>query len=140
VRIAIGDCGIGIAESFRISDSPHWTEGMTAQGAIELALQPRVSSKTHLQGVYGQINAGVGLSIVKELTTLAEGNLLVLSGEGYYSSETFASLPARRGLQGTLCAFSVRREDAGRFSQHLRAAKTELGLLSEPNTFAGVFR
>jgi len=67
-RVAIADCGIGILKSFEENHSPHFRPGMTDAEAINKALEPLVSSKTHLAHIYGSSpNKGVGLSMIRHL-------------------------------------------------------------------------
>ena len=81
IRVAIADSGIGIARSFTENGSPFWKEGMSDADGIELALRPKVSSKGHLTTAWGEsINAGVGLTLLKEFAERTEGNLLDLIG------------------------------------------------------------
>lgn len=66
-RIAIGDCGIGILDSFRAMNSPHLGSKMDDLAAIRKALEPKVSSKTHQIGASTTgVNAGVGLTFIVE--------------------------------------------------------------------------
>lgn len=48
-RAGIADCGIGIRESFRRANSPHYRENMTDAEVLKLAMTPWVSSKRHLK-------------------------------------------------------------------------------------------
>jgi hypothetical protein len=61
IRIGIADNGVGVRESFRANDSPHFNEGFDDRDCIELALKAEVSSKNHIRGPYGDpVNARVG--------------------------------------------------------------------------------
>lgn len=86
VRIAVADCGIGIRQSFEESAPPFWVPTMSHLDAVRTALQPRVSSKMHLSSGWGgeSVNAGVGLSMLKEIARHADGLFTVLSGDGFY--------------------------------------------------------
>jgi len=144
VRLAIADCGIGIRRSFEVSQSPHWREGMTDREALEIALQPHMSSKLHIRSGWGgePVNAGVGLSVLNGLAQETRGKLLVISGGAFYTSwEGFGNFSGNLVYNGTLCAFAVLRSEAMHFTKHLRAVNARIRpLLDGPNTFDGVFR
>lgn len=138
VRIGIADFGIGIRRSFQENSAP-FAAADDIQ-AVQLALQPRVSSKEHLELRPGTaVNRGMGLTFLRELSLAAKGNFLVLSGNGYYSLTKEGTLAARAGFQGTFCALSVRRAEAESYSRLLMEAKQRFGLLSEPATYPGLF-
>ncbi|MCB1099685.1 MAG: hypothetical protein KDN22_29205 [Verrucomicrobiae bacterium] len=83
-RIGIADRGVGILESFRQNQSPHYRDGMSDADALLLALQPQVSSKTHLpKPAYGHVpNLGIGLSMISQLVAQTLGKLCIVSGTG----------------------------------------------------------
>jgi hypothetical protein len=142
VNLAIADCGIGVRRSFEVSGSPYYDPGMNDLAAVELALQPLVSSKTHVASGWSgnRVNEGVGLTMLRELVSAAGGEFLVISGAGVYTLEGNQILPEDAGFQGTLCALSLKRADTSRYTRLLEAAKGRLGLMSQPNPFEGVFR
>jgi anti-anti-sigma regulatory factor len=128
VRVSLADCGIGIRDSFR--NTPHWWEGMSDLEALQLALKPEVSSKSHLRTLWGESpNAGVGLSLLKELSAKTRGDFLVLSGESHYSLHRQGNLRYDFGFKGTLCAMTFHRDRVLNFPNLLYRAKLELGLI-----------
>lgn len=138
VRIGIADCGIGIRKSFE--GSPFAVKAGSDTAAVLLALEPRVSSKEHLEVVRGTaVNRGVGLTFLRRLTASAGGSFLVLSGSGYYSSDAPGTIAPSCAFQGTFCALTVKRSEAERYGRLLSDAKQELGLTSEPATYSGLF-
>ncbi len=97
-RIAVGDSGKGIRESFQANDSPHYTRELDDRGAIELALRAEVSSATHRRSPYHAIsNRGLGLSVLRELVAQTLGYLVIISGDGWYFQDG-----ARAGASGVL--------------------------------------
>jgi hypothetical protein len=139
VHFAIADNGIGIRESFR--GSTHAARITSDLDAVLKALEPFVSSKTENLPAWGErVNEGVGLPMLKELCASAGGKLLVISGRGVYTLTGTQTLPEHTGFQGTLCALSVRRADAARYTEHLAEARKRLGLSTPPDTFSGVFQ
>jgi hypothetical protein len=108
-RIGIADCGVGILESFRQNESPHYWEGMTHLDALKTAMRPWVSSKNHLlTGTYGASpNHGIGLKMVLRMCLESGGLMLVASGESaFYQAangrSTFEQLPGKTTLPGTV--------------------------------------
>jgi len=144
VRLAIADSGIGICESFRVSESPLWGDGLTHLDAMKLALAPHKSSKLHQRSAWGgePVNAGVGLTVLDGLAKETGGNLLVISGRATYTSWSgFGELSGSLVYNGTLCAFTVPRAEAMHFNRHMRAVTARIRPISDqPNTFEGVFR
>ncbi len=139
VRLGIADCGIGILESFRTEGSPVYKPGMTDREAIEEALKPKVSSKTHHTTAWGggPVNAGVGLTMLKEISIHLDGVFTVVSGTHMYFQTGKAEpvnipLPPDSVFAGTMCAVRVKRDHITNFAQILHGAKQAVGLL--PNT------
>lgn len=128
VRVGIADCGIGIRESFR--GSPHWREGLLDLQAVNLALRAEVSSKAHLQTLWGGApNAGVGLTLLRELSRRTGGEFLVVSGRGYYSLGRQGNFREGFGFKGTICAMTFPREHVRNFPNLLYDVKVGLGLI-----------
>ena len=134
IRVAIADSGIGITRSFTENGSPFWKEGMSDAEGIELALQPKVSSKGHLTTAWGEsINAGVGLTLLKEFAERTEGNLFIASGKGIYwrkGRNAGNSLKTTETpFNGTVCSLAFTRSHVRTFVELMQAAKQETGLL-----------
>ena len=128
VGVCIADDGIGIRQSFQ--NSPHWRDGMSDRDAVRLALQPEVSSKSHLRTLYGASeNAGVGLTLLEGLSRKTHGEFLVISGSGYYAPHSDGNFREGYGFQGTLCAMTFRRSEVRNFATLLYAAKLDAGLI-----------
>lgn len=144
VRVAIADHGIGILRSFADNASPVWKPGWTDADAIAAALQPKVSSKLHLRSPWGDpVNAGVGLTLLRELCVqtgghffLASGNgaLLQLAGNGRPLSKTLPSC-----FQGTICVLAFVRAKISNYPDLMHKAKQSLGLLPNGGKFGNVF-
>jgi hypothetical protein len=132
-RLAIADCGRGILASFRDRESPHWYDGMDDIEAIKTALKPKVSSRTHLGVGWGSsVNAGVGLTLLREWASLVGGEFLLLSGTGVatlQSQKAFAN--ASRSYDGTICEIGFPRTKVRNFFQLLQTAKENAGLISK---------
>lgn len=134
IRVAIADSGIGITRSFKDNGSPFWKEGMTDAEGIELALQSKVSSKLHLTSAWGEsINAGVGLTLLKEFAERTNGNLFVASGKGiYWRKGQYGGTPLKTTetpFDGTVCSFAFTRSQVRTFVELMQAAKQATGLL-----------
>lgn len=127
VQIAISDIGIGIRQSFIDTGSPYYNQVTTDQAAIELALQPKVSSKMHGQYlVGGAINAGVGLSLLNKLTELVVGDFIVISGNSCYHNGKWITLSYP--YKGTFVCFSFKKKALYNFNTLLEQAKVDSGL------------
>lgn len=133
-RIAIADCGRGILKSFEENESPHYKLGMSHMEAITAALQPRVSSTTHLPHAYGSSpNKGVGLSMVTEMTSASFGHMIVISGDSWAHKDgrrdtAFGKLNTGLVYPGTIVAASFLRGQIGNYAEILTSAKAKLGL------------
>jgi hypothetical protein len=121
IRIAIADCGCGIAGSLKESGLT-WTQGLPDEDIIEQAMAARVSSK-------GQpSNEGVGLTLSSRIVELMGGHMLVASGAGTVIRRAGLALkkaPLPNGIRfpGTLIAISFRRSEASDFDSKLLKAK-----------------
>ncbi len=133
-RIGIADCGRGILESFRANQSGFYREGMTDTEALELAIQPNVSSTTHLPHMYGKSpNRGVGLSMMRDLVRQTMGYMVLVSGTGWWMQD--GTKPARSGrlprghsFQGVVCSICFQRNEIVDFNAMLEEARQVLGL------------
>ncbi|WP_320055591.1 ATP-binding protein [Desulfuromonas thiophila] len=141
IRVAIGDTGIGILESFQQSGSPFYNQYMSDLDAINLAIKPKVSSKTHQMSMWGESeNSGVGLTLIKRLAEILDGNFCIISGCGFYSSSgNSLSIPENKRYKGTLCAMTFKRSKITNFVNLLQQAKNDLGLLKQCCQLEGAF-
>jgi|GEM_PF-819686 len=118
VVLGIADPGIGIRQSFRVNGSPHWSDSMTDLEAIEKSLEFTVSSRTHMTLPWGEpINAGVGLTFLKNLVTVAGGEFYLISGTGFYSIHSGNIRTKTSSFGGTLCIMSFQRSKVSNFYQ-----------------------
>jgi hypothetical protein len=144
IRVAIADYGIGVLRSFAENNSPFWKPDLIEAEAIALALQPRVSSKSHLTTAWGEsINAGVGLTLLREFCSLTDGYFFMASTNGVcFQSAGDKSLnqaSLRSSFHGTLCALSFTRAKIRNFSELLHTAKQAVGLLPTVGEFGKYF-
>lgn len=137
-RIGIADCGVGILESFRQNESPHYRKGMTHLHALEKAMQPWVSSRKHLRiGPYGESpNRGIGLKMILRMCMEAGGQMLVVSGDAFFhqagsGKPTLELLPGEATLPGTVVSILFDRGQIGTFQELLRSARDAVSLTSE---------
>ena len=134
VQIVVADCGIGIRESFLKFGSPAVPENMSHVDAIKTCLQPRVSSKTHIAHQFGgAVNAGVGLTILREICSISGGKFWIVSHNGVVSLTNFYEMPNNQVYFGTVCAISLKRDSLRDWAGLLRAAKANLGLITKTN-------
>lgn len=134
VRLSIGDTGIGIKESLR--DTPYYKDSDVE--AIEEALKVNVSGRAY-KCTSDSPNAGVGLSLLAEITRRAEGSFTIISGTGYVDKNGSKNLSC--GIDGTLCNFSfpISFLDDKSFNQSvLLDAKKALGLIGDTE-YGGMF-
>jgi len=141
-RVAIADCGIGILQSFIESASPHYYNGMNDVASIRLALEPQISSKTHIGSAWGgePINAGVGLTLLRSIAEQAGGGVVLVSGCGYVSSAYESVLEEDNRYAGTLCALYFRRRSVKNFYDVLQRAKENVGLIETANDYSELFQ
>jgi hypothetical protein len=133
-----------VLRSFAENGSPFWKPDLIEAEAIALALQPKVSSKSHLTTAWGEsINAGVGLTLLKEFCSLTGGYFFMASGNGAcFQSAGDKSLnqaSLRSSFHGTLCALSFTRAKIRNFSELLHKAKQAVGLLPTDGEFGKYF-
>jgi hypothetical protein len=111
VRAAIGDNGIGIRRSFMDAGlGRDWDDAES----IFHAMKYRVSSKSSaVSGLIGEPrNAGVGLTILRELLRLSNGSLTLLSGNGHYRLRADGKEAWERmsgSFDGTICCVEFKR-------------------------------
>lgn len=136
-RIGVADAGVGILDSFRRTESPHYRDGMTDQDALEIAMQPWTSSRTHLiAGPYGESpNRGIGLKMILRLALGTGGEMLIASGNAYMHfrskpSSTPKSLSNNARFPGTMVSVLFDRGQITNFRDLLNAATRGVGLTS----------
>ena len=144
VRVAIADYGIGILRSFVENGSPLCEPDWTDADAIAAALRPKVSSKSHLSSPWGEaVNAGVGLTLLKELCLKTEGQFVLASGRSVLLQRAGWQEPEwrtlRNGFQGTLCVLVFARAKVRSFAELLHNVKGVVGLLPGGNEFGKLF-
>ncbi|HZS19221.1 MAG TPA: hypothetical protein VFA51_14935 [Candidatus Udaeobacter sp.] len=135
-RIAVADCGRGILASFRENESPHYREGMTDRDGLELALQPNVSSTTHLARTpysAGSPNFGVGLNMLRALMEASIGYMFLASGTSWFLQNgtnpgVIRIVKPEFSFQGTICAVAFQRGQVDDFQRMLAEARAGLGL------------
>jgi len=129
-QIIVADVGIGIKQSFIDSDSPYALKATTDQSAVELALRSQISSKTHGRfALNGAENAGVGLTLLKDIALRSGGSFLVISGDSCLKNDNWSTL--NNNYQGTFVACSLNRSQLKKFNELLEHAKVENGLTIE---------
>lgn len=134
-RIGIADCGMGIRESFRSAESPHFRDGMSHAEALELAMTPWVSSKNHLKsGPYGESpNRGVGLKMILHMLQDSFGEMFIGSGDAwrhYRGNGTVeaGTLPRGRDFPGTCVSIRFDRAQIDDFQRMVAAAGAAINL------------
>uniref|UniRef100_UPI00405752F8 hypothetical protein n=1 Tax=Candidatus Electrothrix sp. TaxID=2170559 RepID=UPI00405752F8 len=142
VRVAIADSGIGIRNSFKETGSPHYSVDLDDIGAIKKALEPKVSSSSHL--AWGESsNMGVGLTVLSDTIKKLGGKFIIVSGEGFLSSSGEEYLLNEfNSFDGTLFSFMFTRDEFKKFNNHqslLTKSKRDLGLIKDLNKIRGTF-
>ncbi|TGM35687.1 ATP-binding protein [Leptospira levettii] len=139
VRIGIADYGIGILNSFKNNNSPHYRDEWTDSDAIQKALEPKVSSKNHITSHYQTpVNAGVGLSILKKLSEKLSGKFCLVSGNAIIENAQLKVLPADCYFKGVAVNIAFKKSGLPDFQEALMETKQELGLISRSGKFKGV--
>ena len=135
VRIGIADNGVGILETFKAAGID-WAERADDAFAITQALKPEISSKG------GPVNAGVGLTLVSEMTRALGGWFAVVSGNavGFVSPSSEDGIavnimPNQAAFRGTILALAFKSELVSDWAKILTSAKIRSGLL--PVDFCG---
>lgn len=138
-RFGMADYGIGIRESFRLAESPHYRTGMNDEEALELAMRPWVSSKRHLKhGPYGEApNRGVGLKMILHMLRDLQGELFVASGSAWRryqgpTGEDRGNLEPGLSVPGTVVSVRFARGQMTDYQQMVAAAQQAMGLIPEP--------
>jgi hypothetical protein len=144
VRVGIADYGIGILRSFADNGSPLCKPDWTDADAIATALQPKVSSKSHLPSPWGEpVNAGVGLTLLKEICTQTGGHFFLASGQSAFSQIAGRRTPEQKPLasrfQGTICVLAFIRAKIRNFPELMHQVKTSVGLLPSGDKFGNLF-
>lgn len=132
VRIAVADDGQGIRRSFE--GTTRETDADTAANAIELALEPQVSSANlrPLTNPYGGRNhRGVGLTITRILAKEAGGRLIIASEDGWFD-ESHGERIALGGtppfFPGTLVSLTLHRDQIADYAAMHASAMAEIGM------------
>jgi hypothetical protein len=138
-RIGIADCGIGLGESFRRTDSPRFREGMNDLQVLELAMSPYGSSKAHLRtGPYGETaNKGVGLTMIRFMAAQSYGHFFLASGKAWWyrdglRPEISSTFPAEVSVHGTVVGVAFQRSQVDDYLKLRRLAWDALGLTEKP--------
>lgn len=139
-RIGVADYGIGILESFRKAESPHYRHGMSHAEALDLAMTPWVSSKRHLkQGPYGEApNRGVGLKMIQHMLADTGGELFIASGNAWrhYRGSNWrqnGTLEPGLSIPGTVVSIRFDRGQIADYRRMIASAQTAMNLIPEPN-------
>ncbi len=139
-RIGVADYGIGIRESFRMSGSPHYIEGMTDGEALEVAMRPWVSSKRHLKtGPYGEPpNRGIGLKMIQHMIGDCCGELFIASGDAwrFYKGNTpvvTGNLAEGLSIPGTVVSIGFDRGQIADYREVLATAQKAVNLTPDPD-------
>ena len=114
IRIGISDGGIGILESFKKSNSPHYKEYDTHISILKKALENQISSKTHLPlppYSTGHTNQGVGLTMLREIIKTIFGHFILLSGNAmiYQDGNNTIEKELNGFYNGTICSIALPR-------------------------------
>ena len=101
--IGVADCGIGVPASLR--QNPEFTHIENDADAISLATQPNI---TGTRDSY----RGIGLDYVTQVVVHLRGNLIILSGSGYWGIESGnvaekVSIPLTDQLSGTVATVAI---------------------------------
>lgn len=144
VRVAIADHGIGILRSFVDNGSPLYKPGWTDADALTTALQPKASSKLHLKSPWGEpVNAGVGLTLLKEICLQTGGHFFLASGKAGISFLDGSKISQQPGLanhfQGTVCVLAFVRAKIKSFPDLMHQVKSAVGLLPSEKEFGRFF-
>lgn len=132
VRIAVGDDGIGIRESFL--NTTRESEARTPDTAIRLALLPQVSSallRPNINPYASQNHRGVGLSITRILAREANGQLSIATENGWFDEENGTECPRPYPpifFPGTLVALRLHRDHIANYAAMHASAMAEIGM------------
>lgn len=137
VRIGISDTGIGIRESFKRAQSPHFREEYTDADMLLLAIKPEISGKNHLRTPYGDHpNAGIGLSMTNALSRTSYGDFFLASGNATLRQEGRKSVDIKefesgQASQGVICSLAFSRSQIYSYSEMMKDSKKLIGLIRE---------
>ncbi|EMY60697.1 ATP-binding protein [Leptospira terpstrae] len=139
VRIGIADYGIGVLNSFKNNASPHFRENWNDADAVKKALEPKVSSKNHITSPYmTPVNAGVGLSILKNLSEKLSGQFCLVSGNAIIENAQLKELAADSYFKGVAINITFKKSGLLDFQEALMETKRDLGLITRTGKFKGV--
>lgn len=127
-QIAIADTGIGIKNSFWEWGSPFRTRCTSDLEYLKLAVGPHVSCKTHQVDPFGGgcENAGVGLTMLRDIAHSCGGDFALVSGEGALLNDAEITFPKGHGYQGTFVSFSFCRSKMDKFGEYSEAARSHI--------------
>lgn len=132
-QVTIADSGIGIRESFLDPTSPYNHPEMTHLEALQLAVKAQVSSKSRAQSIAGaMINAGVGLTLLRDVALASGGRATLISGNATIENEN-----GREGnwsYPGTSVCLELPRAALKNFGDYLEAAKQKFDNSTENDT------
>lgn len=132
-QIAITDSGIGVKNSFIQNNSPHKKDIKSDIDALRISIQARVSSKSHLIEPWGGgcENAGIGLTILRDIAIASGGSYNLVSGSAALINDTEHSLEEDDRFDGTYVGFSFKNIKLNQFAEYLERAKVNLGISNE---------
>lgn len=136
-RIGIADSGVGIRESFRLSESPFFRNGMSDAEALEMAMKPWCSSKKHQKGPYGApANRGIGLKMVWNMLHQAGGELFIASGNAWrhYKGERVNHGEMGARFQGTVVSVRFERGQIDDYLEIWKEASRAVNLTPEEDS------
>lgn len=134
-RIGVADRGVGILDSFRGNQSPHYQDGMTHTDALVLAMKPWVSSRRHLPpGPYGEMpNRGIGLKMVRHMLENSCGELFLASGDAWAHFKSnhdpvTGILAGRLSIPGVVVSIRFNRSQIDNYRELLKQANVAMDL------------
>lgn len=134
-RFGVADRGVGILESFRGNQSPHYQDGMTHTDALALAMKPWVSSRRHLPpGQYGEMpNRGIGLKMVRHMLENSFGELFLASGDAWAHFKSnhnpvIGRLADRLSIPGVVVSIRFNRNQIDNYRELLKQANAAMDL------------
>ncbi|MHB0775444.1 hypothetical protein [Halomonas sp. WWR20] len=139
VVVSVVDSGIGIKQSFYTSGSPLTNRIHDDKSALEAALEPNTSSKTHAAASWGGTeNAGVGLTLLSDIARQSGGYFHVCSGNAYADVRGVRNL-LRGQYSGTFSVFAFKKSQMLNFDLYLERSKINAGLTLEEESLNGIF-
>ena len=138
-RIGVADYGIGLLESFRKNGSPYYRDGMNHTEALDTAMKPWVSSKTHITtGPYGSpSNRGIGLKMIQHMLAESLGELFIASGNAWRHYQGQAApvdgvLENDATIPGTVVSIRFDRSQIDDYCRILAGAQQSMNLITQP--------